>query len=172
VKWAINHATSKNLQYIRMDTVGENQGLIDHYRKHGFSFLGLSKLENTTNRRNPKYAVVKLRATTKKFRTRVLAMKAWIRRARSLKLPELLGTLRRKLQGCWNYYAARCNSSMTATYSREVIFLLFNWLNRRSQPRSFTWSQFLQRLLSWKLAPPRIAMPSPQLRLPWPATPA
>lgn len=136
-----------------------------------FTFLGFDFYWART-RRNPKYAVVKLRTTTKKFRASVLAMKEWIRKARSLKLPELLGTLRPKLQGYWNYYAVRGNSSMTARYSREVIFLLFKWLNRRSQRRSFTWSQFLQRLPSWKLPPPRIAMPSPQLMLPWPATPA
>ena len=30
-----------------MDIVEENQGLILHYKKYGFDFLGLSKLENT-----------------------------------------------------------------------------------------------------------------------------
>ena len=29
---------------------------------------------------------------------------------------------------------------MTAKYDREVKFLLFKWLNRRSQRRSFTWN--------------------------------
>ena len=47
VDWARDHAKSKNLKYIRMDTVGENHGLISHYRKHGFDFLGLSKLGDT-----------------------------------------------------------------------------------------------------------------------------
>ena len=41
-------------------------------------------------------------------------MKEWLKRARSLKLPDLLGALRSKLQGYWNYYAVRGNSSMTA----------------------------------------------------------
>lgn len=31
-----------------MDTVGENIGLIKYYQKCGFSFLGLSALEDTT----------------------------------------------------------------------------------------------------------------------------
>jgi len=72
----------------------------------------------------------------------------------------------------WNDYAIRGNSAMTAKYDREVKFLLFKWLNRRSQRRSFTWNQFLSLLPSWKLPPPRIAIPSPQLPLPWPNTPA
>ena len=47
VVWAKRYAKTKNLQYIRMDTVGENLGLIKHYRKCGFDFLGLSELEDT-----------------------------------------------------------------------------------------------------------------------------
>ena len=47
VAWAKVFAKERNLQYIRMDTVGENQGLISHYKKCGFDFLGLSKLEDT-----------------------------------------------------------------------------------------------------------------------------
>ena len=48
VAWATIFAKERNLQYIRMDTVGENQGLISHYKKCGFDFLGLSKLEDTS----------------------------------------------------------------------------------------------------------------------------
>jgi len=47
VVWAKRYAKTKNLQYIRMDTVGENLGLIKHYKKCGFDFLGLSELEDT-----------------------------------------------------------------------------------------------------------------------------
>ena len=47
VAWARVFAKERCLQYIRMDTVGENHGLISHYKKCGFDFLGLSKLEDT-----------------------------------------------------------------------------------------------------------------------------
>ena len=49
VKWSINFAKSKGKKFVRMDTVGENTGLINHYKKCGFDFLGLSQLEDTTN---------------------------------------------------------------------------------------------------------------------------
>ena len=49
VKWAIDYARKKNKKYIRMDTVGENHGLISHYKKCGFDFIGLSKLKKTSN---------------------------------------------------------------------------------------------------------------------------
>lgn len=47
VKWAKKYARENDKKFIRMDTVGENQGLIDYYQKCGFDFLGLMKLNNT-----------------------------------------------------------------------------------------------------------------------------
>ncbi|MFT4830774.1 MAG: ribosomal protein S18 acetylase RimI-like enzyme [Psychroserpens sp.] len=47
VYWSKVFAKDHHLDYIRMDTVGENLGLISHYKKCGFQFLGLSKLEDT-----------------------------------------------------------------------------------------------------------------------------
>jgi len=47
VDWANEYGKSKKLKYIRMDTVGLNKGLINHYKKMGFKFLGAKKLENT-----------------------------------------------------------------------------------------------------------------------------
>ncbi len=49
VKWSIDFAESKGKKFVRMDTVGENLGLINHYKKCGFNFLGLSQLADTTN---------------------------------------------------------------------------------------------------------------------------
>ncbi len=48
VAWADNYGNENNLTYIRMDTVGLNKGLIKHYQKFGFDFLGAEKLKNTT----------------------------------------------------------------------------------------------------------------------------
>ncbi len=48
VEWAKAYAVEKQKKYIRMDTVGDNPGLIDYYTKCGFDFLGLLKLKNTT----------------------------------------------------------------------------------------------------------------------------
>jgi RimJ/RimL family protein N-acetyltransferase len=45
--WAKIYAEKRNKNYIRMDTVGENNRLINHYKKCGFEYLGLTKLKNT-----------------------------------------------------------------------------------------------------------------------------
>jgi ribosomal protein S18 acetylase RimI-like enzyme len=47
IDWAKKFAIAKKQKYIRLDTVGENLGLIKHYQHCGFNFLGLHKLQNT-----------------------------------------------------------------------------------------------------------------------------
>ena len=47
VTWVKVFAKENNKRFVRMDTVGNNQGLINHYTKCGFDFLGLFKLKNT-----------------------------------------------------------------------------------------------------------------------------
>lgn len=46
-EWAKLYALSNEKRFVRMDTVGENTGLINYYTKCGFDFLGLLKLQNT-----------------------------------------------------------------------------------------------------------------------------
>lgn len=47
VDWAKAYATAKKKRFVRMDTVGENKGLIKHYRQCGFDLLGIVKLKST-----------------------------------------------------------------------------------------------------------------------------
>ena len=49
VNWATNIAKVENRQFIRMDTCGKNEGLINHYKSCGFEFLGAEKLKNTSH---------------------------------------------------------------------------------------------------------------------------
>lgn len=47
IHWANEYGNNKGLKYIRMDTVGLNSGLIGHYEKLGFKFLGTKKIDDT-----------------------------------------------------------------------------------------------------------------------------
>lgn len=47
ISWANEFGKHQGLKYIRMDTVGLNKGLIGHYEKLGFQFLGTKELKNT-----------------------------------------------------------------------------------------------------------------------------
>ena len=129
-----------------------------------FTFLGFDFYWGRT-RRNTKYIVVKVKTNAKKFRASLLALKEWMKLARSQRLPALLETLRRKLQGHFNYYAVVGNSQMTASYRYNAIRLLYKWLNRRSQRKSFEWKAFNERLPAWRLPIPRIRPANPQMKL-------
>ena len=48
VNWADDYCIAHNLEYVRLDTVGLNEGLINHYVKLGFDFLGARQLEDTS----------------------------------------------------------------------------------------------------------------------------
>jgi len=92
--------------------------------------------------------------------TSLHAMKEWLKMARSLPLAVIVTTLGRKLQGYWNYYGVIGNSERLTHYAHEVKGLVFKWLNRRSQRRSYTWSAFAAAWESWNLRRPL----SPKLR--------
>lgn len=47
VQWVRLYGKENQKQFVRMDTVGDNQGLINYYTKCGFDFIGLLKLKNT-----------------------------------------------------------------------------------------------------------------------------
>lgn len=47
IDWANEYGKKNSLKFIRMDTVGLNKGLISHYEKLGFEFLGTKGIENT-----------------------------------------------------------------------------------------------------------------------------
>lgn len=47
VTWAKAYAKTHHKDFVRLDTIGENRGLINHYQKSGFDYLGLFDLKNT-----------------------------------------------------------------------------------------------------------------------------
>ena len=49
VEWAKEYARQKGKKFIRLDTLGNNTKLIEHYTSAGFEFLGIVKLTDTTN---------------------------------------------------------------------------------------------------------------------------
>jgi ribosomal protein S18 acetylase RimI-like enzyme len=47
VNWSKIHALQMGKAYVRLDTLGNNTKLIEHYTSAGFDFLGIFKLSNT-----------------------------------------------------------------------------------------------------------------------------
>jgi len=111
-----------------------------------FTFLGFTHYCGQTRTGSFK---VKRRTSKKKFRAKLKEMKAWLRESRCyLKAGEQLRQAKAKLQGHLNYYAITDNGPLCESYRRQVTWLMFKWLNRRSQRRSYNWARF-RDALAW-----------------------
>ena len=61
-----------------------------------------------------------------------------------------------KLLGYYNYYGVTGNSQSLNSFVYQVIGLLFKWLNRRSQRKSYKWEGFIELVKCFGIAKPRI----------------
>lgn len=89
----------------------------------------------------------KVRTSKKKFRMKVKAMKEWIKANRTMPLAELFARVNQKLKGHYQYYGVTDNTREVKNYLNAVKWLLFKWLNRRSERRSYTIDSFFNGLL-------------------------
>ncbi|UOF90084.1 group II intron reverse transcriptase/maturase [Fodinisporobacter ferrooxydans] len=99
---------------------------------------------------------VKRKTSGKKFRQKMKAMKTWIRFNRHMEQEEFLRTIRSKLAGHYRYYGITDNFKMIHSFYDQTINLMYKWLNRRSQRKSFTWENFREMLGKFKLPKPKI----------------
>jgi group II intron reverse transcriptase/maturase len=102
---------------------------------------------------------IKLRTSRKKLRKSLASFTEWIKGHRNRPLGWLIGKVNQKLRGYYNYYGVTDNHESLQAVFRAVRQLLFKWLNRRSQRRSYTRKGFNQMLESHPLEKPRIVWP-------------
>ena len=110
-----------------------------------FDFLGFTHHCGQTRQGSFK---LQRRTSKKKFRGKLKDLKQWIRGNRTQKTSVLLRAAAVRLQGWLNYYAITDNSRSCGAFQNQFQRLLFKWLNRRSQRRSYTWEQ-LNDALRW-----------------------
>ncbi|MCK4260142.1 MAG: group II intron reverse transcriptase/maturase [Halanaerobiales bacterium] len=100
---------------------------------------------------------VKRKTSKKKFKAKVKAFKEWIRKVRNqYTIHEIFQKVRSKLTGHYNYYGITDNWNMISQFRLKVMELLFKWLNRRSQRKSFDIDKFKLFLKKNSLPRPRI----------------
>jgi RNA-directed DNA polymerase len=109
-----------------------------------FTFLGMTFFCGKTRHGAFK---VKRKTARQTLRQSLARFTDWIRRYRNL-LPTgaLLRQARTRVQGHLNYYAITDNSEHCHRYMHLTRRILFKWLNRRSQRKSYTWAAFQQAL--------------------------
>ena len=73
-----------------------------------------------------------------------------------LPVPDVIKWLNQVLVGYFHYYGITDNSVMLSRFVQCVRKLLYKWLNRRSQRRSYTWGAFVDLMKNFPLVKPRI----------------
>jgi RNA-directed DNA polymerase len=119
----------------------------------GFDFLGFRFHWTLSRKGVPK---VQRMTAPKKLRASVARFKEWIRDQRSLGLKHLMPLLKRKLEGYWAAYGVTGNMDSLLKFWRAACQLLYKWLNRRSQRRSYSWSGLFAMLEHFGINGPRI----------------
>lgn len=139
----LSEEKSKLIRFSRFD-------LVDN---ESFTFLGFEFRWKLS--RNGKST---LTATTaiKKFRSSLKSITMWIRGARSNGITKIMKKLKQKLQGHFNYYAVIGNSDLVWKYRFEVHKIVFKWLNRRSQRKSYNWEGYREMIAHFKMPVPEI----------------
>ena len=128
------------------------QSFKDGKRLSVFDFLGLTHYWGKS--RSGK-ARLKRKTSKKRFRRALVTINQWLRQERNAhKLPVLWQRIGLKMRGHFNYFEVTDNSRALYSFERAVHNLLFKWLNRRSQRRSFSWETFRRYLARYPLPKP------------------
>jgi len=112
-------------------------------RNGEFDFLGFT-FRWITSRKGKD--IISHTTSKNKFKASIQKIKEWIKENRNNRLRKLIDLLNIKLKGYYNYYGVIGNYKMLEKMNFIVKRLLYKWMNRRSQRRSFNWKEFSKKL--------------------------
>lgn len=105
-----------------------------------FDFLGFTFYWGKSARG---WTIPKLMTRAKTIRTKLQKVKDWIKEKRNKEsLSKIWKTFVAKLRGHVNYYGVSHNAEHVAKFLYEAKRIVFKWLNRRSQRKSFNWEGY------------------------------
>ncbi|WP_251395662.1 group II intron maturase-specific domain-containing protein [Metabacillus litoralis] len=126
-----------------------------------FDFLGFTHF--CSKSKQGKFRV-KGKTSRKKVQAKLKESKEWLRKNGSRGIHIIMDRFRRSLIGYYNYYCITDNLPSVSKFEVRIVNLLFRWLNRRSQRKSFTWDKFQLFLNKYPLPSPRIKVNIYELR--------
>jgi group II intron reverse transcriptase/maturase len=118
-----------------------------------FEFLGFEFRWGTSRKGKD---IIKRRTSRKKLLSSLKKFTSWCRKCRNLRLRVILKLLNVKLRGYYNYYGVIGNFTSLQMFFFQAMRILYKWLNRRSQKRSFCYNIFNQIAKFYKIEKPRI----------------
>lgn len=119
-----------------------------------FHFLGFTFYWGKDKRHND---CLKVKTQAEKLAAKVVETNQWLKQMRNrIGLGKLMHELALKLKGHYAYYGVETNQ-LTWVFHNLCLKLLFKWLNRRSQKRSYSWEGFMSMLKRMPLPRPYMA---------------
>lgn len=118
-----------------------------------FTFLGFT---HYCSKAKGGWFRVKRKTCKKKFANKCRELNQKIRSMRTWKIEVIFRKLNQILLGYYHYYGITDNGGNLSRMKRKVEEMLFFWLNRRSQRRSYTWKQYSMLLKVFGLENPKI----------------
>lgn len=123
-------------------------------RAGSFNFLGFTHYCDKT--RKGKFKVGRT-TERKRFAAKLREMKVWLKAVRNVApAKEWWSNLGAKLRGHYQYYGVSGNFRGIQRFYFLTIRMVFKWLNRRSQKKSFNWISFVKYLRRYPLPQPKI----------------
>ena len=120
-----------------------------------FTFLSFDFFMDTNTKGKPQ---VKLVTSKKKLMNSLQEFTLWARKSKSICITKLMKTLKRKYQGYYNYYAVPMNGKRLSYYYKATQEILYKWLNRRSQRKSYNWKGFNELMKYFEIPQPKITV--------------
>lgn len=118
-------------------------------KQQAFDFLGFTFYLGRT--RHGK-VIAKLKTSGKRLREKLKRVNEWCRQVRSrYRLAYIWKQFCLKLSGHIQYYGVSYNFEKVNSFVYKATRILFKWLNRRSQKKSFNWEQFNLFMISHPL---------------------
>lgn len=143
-KLALNEDKTKSIRFSKREyRLGVKQGTFDYL---GFTFYLSKSLRGII--------IPKVKTSRKRICTKLRRVKEWIKQVRNrAPLREIWKTFCTKLRGHVQYYGVSFNSKAVEIFIRKAERIVFKWLNRCSQRKSFSWDKF--RLFTEKFPLPK-----------------
>lgn len=109
-------------------------------KQEAFDFLGFTFYIGCSQKGTP---IPKVKSSGKRIRVKLKRVNQWARLVRSqYRLAEIWRMFCAKLEGHIRYYGVSFNCAHVSKFLRAATRILFKWLNRRSQRKSFDWERF------------------------------
>lgn len=144
----IKTALAKRLEKYKLK-LNEEKTKVVRFSKKGFregeeqevfNFLGFTFYLGKSRKGN---VIPKVKSCGKRISAKLKRVKDWCKDIRSRKkLTVIWQSFCSKLRGHIQYYGVNFNYKAVRIFVYQAVKILFKWLNRRSQRKSFTWDKF------------------------------